>query len=91
MICWKMKQNYKIQHQKLSDKYDLIALRHAELVKESRSLVNYIMRIRKKCENERLYLIASHDPYKPLTTEDQQGPMVTRLFEMVTEMKKKLK
>jgi hypothetical protein len=72
------------EFQDLSDKYDL-------LLSESRTLVNYLLRIRRKCENESLWLMASCDPYKPLETEHQQGAMITRLFVLAQELKRKIK
>jgi len=78
-------------NQKLADKYHELETQYMELVKDSRALVNYILRIKKKCESEHLWLMASMDPHKELTTEQQQGPMVNKMFDLVQELKKKLK
>ena len=74
----------KTEFQDLSEKYD-------ELLLDTRSLVNYLLRIRRKCENESLWLMASCDPHKPLETEHQQGPMITKLFVLAHELKRKIK
>ena len=73
------------------NKYAELEQRHNALIKEVNGLLNYMLKIKRKCEAENMWLIASFDPYKPLTTEQQQGPMISRMFEMVTELKKKLK
>jgi hypothetical protein len=82
---------YKQSYEHIRDKYMELEAKYNILHKESKSLVNYILRIKKKCESNNLWLMASHDPYKELKPEEQQGPMITRLFDMVQTVKKKLK
>jgi hypothetical protein len=83
--------SYKDKYLGLQKDHTFLKLVHEDLRKESRSLVNYILRIRKKCENEHLWLMASRDPYKELTNEQQQGPLITKMFEMVQNVKRKIK
>lgn len=78
---------YKEKYEELLSKYN----DHEEFEREVRSLLNYILRIKRKCENENLWLMASMDPHKDLLTEQQQGPMISRMFEMILEIKKKWK
>ena len=82
---------YKDKYLSLLNEHKLLKLSNDELRKDIRILVNYILRIRKKCENESLWLIASKDPYKPLDTEHQQGEMIGHLYEMTFELKKRIK
>jgi hypothetical protein len=82
---------YKDKYLSLLKDYQLLKVSHDDLRKTTRILVNYILRIRKKCENENLWLIASKDPYKPLDTEHQQGEMVGNLYNMTSELKKRIK
>ena len=86
-----MIKNYKVEYQKLLHKYQALQVDHEDLQKEIRLLVNYILKIKKRCESESLWLIASHDPYKPLIEEEQQGPLITKLYQMVVELKRKFK
>jgi hypothetical protein len=72
-------------------KFQELEVRYNALMKETTALVNFILKIRRKCETESLWLIASHDPHKPLVTEEQQGPLVSKLFEMTESLKKKIK
>jgi hypothetical protein len=58
-----------------------------ELTKEMRTLLNHIMLINRKCKENGLWLSAGHDPYKPLTDEEQQGPLVTKLFELTKNLR----
>jgi hypothetical protein len=82
---------YKDKYLSLLKDYQLLKVSNDDLRKTTRILVNYILRIRKKCENENLWLIASKDPYKPLDTEHQQGEMVGNLYYMTSELKKRIK
>ncbi len=81
---------YKKEFESIHNKYSELKEQHDELVKESRALVNFILRIQKKCTNADLWLMASIDPYRPLETDIQQGPMITKLFEMTHELKRKI-
>ncbi|HYT46017.1 MAG TPA: hypothetical protein VEP90_27055 [Methylomirabilota bacterium] len=82
---------YKHAYEDIRDKYTELKANHDVLRKESKSLVNYILRIKKKCELNNLWLMASHDPYKKPNPEEQQGPMITKLFDIVQTIKKRLK
>ena len=81
----------KTEFQDLLDEFQDLSEKHDLLLAETRTLVNYLLRIRRKCETESLWLIASRDPYKPLETEHQQGPMISRLFVLAQELKRKIK
>lgn len=54
-------------------------------------LIQYINRIRKKCKTNGLWLSANFDALKEPTDTQQQGPMITKLFEMVDDNKKYLR
>jgi hypothetical protein len=81
---------YKVAYEEYRDKYMELKADYDVLRKESKSLVNYILRIRKKCETNNLWLMASYDPHKDMIPEEQQGPMITKLFDMVQSIKKKI-
>lgn len=61
-----------------------------DILNEVRTLLNHIMLINRKCKEKNLWLGASFDPYKPLTDEAQQGPLVTKLFEMTKNIRQRL-
>lgn len=56
--------------------------------KDIKALINLILSIERRCKNENLFLQATIDPYKDHTSEAQQGPLVTRLFDLAKTMKK---
>lgn len=60
------------------------------LIKEVRALLNHITLIGRKCQDSGVWLSAGIDPYKELTAEDQQGPLVTKLFEMAQNLRQQL-
>lgn len=60
------------------------------IIKEVRALLNHINFIQRKCRDSGLWLSAGIDPYKELTDEDQQGPMVNKLFEMTQNLRQQL-
>jgi hypothetical protein len=82
---------YKDKYLSLSNDHRVLKHQHDDLKKNVRILINYILRIRKKCENENLWLMATRDPYKPLDTEHQQGEMVGFLYHKTSELKKRIK
>lgn len=81
----------KVEFEDLLDEFTNLQEDYDELLSQTRVLVNHLLRIRRKCENESLWLIASMDPYKPLETEHQQGALVTKLFVLTQELKRKIK
>jgi hypothetical protein len=85
------RHNYKAELEKLNHKYENLIMEHVTVIKDARALINLVLRIKRRCEAESMWLGASRDPYLPLTTEDQQGPLITKLYEMVQELKRKLK
>lgn len=60
------------------------------LIKEVRALLNHITLIGRKCKDSGVWLSAGIDPYKDLTAEAQQGPLVTKLFEMTQNLRQQL-
>ena len=58
--------------------------------KEVKQLVNLILSIERRCKTENVFLQATVDPYKDFDPEAQQGPLVTKLFQMAKDMKKQL-
>jgi hypothetical protein len=60
------------------------------IVKDFRALLNHVMMIQRKCKENNLWLIMGNDPYKNLTDEEQQGPMVAKLFDMTKNLRKSL-
>ena len=60
------------------------------LTKDIRTLLNHISLIERKCRENGLFLSAGIDPYKPLDNVSQQGPMVTKLFELTKNLRTKL-
>ena len=82
--------SYKSKFNNLQERIKEIENKYDELLKETKSLLSHIQKIKRKCENENLWLMAGLDPYKPLIPEEQQGPMVTKLFGLVTILKKKV-
>ena len=58
-----------------------------DIIKEIRTLLNHISLISRKCKENNVYLSAGIDPYKPLTDEEQQGPLVTKLFELTKNLR----
>ena len=58
--------------------------------KEVKALINLILSIERRCKNENVFLQATVDPYKEFDPEAQQGPLVTRLFQMAKDMKKQI-
>lgn len=71
-------------------KYQKLLLEHEALVKDSKSLVNHLIRIRKKCSENNLWLMASCNPHVALEDDLQQGPMVTKLYELSDKLKERL-
>jgi len=61
-----------------------------DITKQTRNLLNLIMLIQRKCRENNLWLGAGCDPYKEMTDEDQQGPLVTKMYAMVKELRKNL-
>lgn len=61
-----------------------------DFIKEFRVLLNHIMLIQRKCRENNMWLSAGCDPYKPLTDEEQQGPLVTKMFEMTKKLRQRL-
>lgn len=61
-----------------------------EILKQARVLINHIMLIKRKCKEHNLWLQAGHDPYKPLTDEEQQGPLVTKLFDLTANLRQRI-
>jgi hypothetical protein len=82
---------YKQKYEDILSKYNVLRLDYEDLKKNSRILTNFILRIKKKCDHENLYLAAGLDPHKPLDAESQQGPLITRLYELTQELKKGFK
>jgi hypothetical protein len=78
-----MALSYKAKYQKLKEQNDTIT-------KETKTLVNHLLRIRKKCSENNLWLMASCNPHQPLEDNQQQGPLVTKLFDMANKLKDKL-
>lgn len=60
------------------------------LIKEVRALLNHITLIGRKCKDSGAWLSAGIDPYKELNDEAQQGPLVTKLFEMTKNLRQQL-
>lgn len=60
------------------------------LIKEVRALLNHITLIGRKCQDSGVWLSGGVDPYKLLTDEDQQGPLVTKLFDMTQKLRLQL-
>lgn len=61
-----------------------------EMIKEVRTLLNHIMLINRKCKDNGLWLMAGYDPYKDLTDEEQQGPLVSKLFDLTKNLRQLL-
>jgi hypothetical protein len=62
-----------------------------EALKRLKALTAHITKIRKTCKSKGLWFSASFDALRPPTDEAQQGPMVTKLFELVDDNKKFLR
>jgi len=66
-------------------------IKEDEALKRLKILTLQINKIRKKCKTNGLWLSASFDALMPATDEAQQGPMITKLFEIVDDNKKYLR
>lgn len=61
------------------------------LEEDLRGLCNHIMKMRRQAEKSGNWVSMGCDPYQPLTDEAQQGPLVTQLYGMVDEARKKIR
>jgi len=83
--------SYKEKYIDIHDKYKTLRKHCDDLEKDTRVLTNYLLRIKRKCEAENLWLMASMDPHKSLVESEQQGPMISKMFKMVINLKRKIK
>lgn len=75
------------------EEYERLLERNQVLEEELKSLCNLIMKIKRHADRQvpRCWISAGYDPYKELTDEAQQGPLITELFEMVEQCRKQVR
>lgn len=61
------------------------------LQKELKALTNHILRIKKECEAQQMWLSLGRTKGLPLDVDHQQGPMVTKLFTLAEKAKEVVK
>ena len=61
-----------------------------QLVKDTRTLVNLILSIQRRAKAEGLWLSSGRDPYLEQTDEAQQGPLVTKMYDLARGLRKEL-
>lgn len=72
------------------DKYQRLLKEHNSLNRDVKVLLNHLTRIKKKCSDNNLWLMGSCNPHLPLVDDQQQGPMVTKLFDLANKLKDKM-
>ena len=66
-------------------------LKEAEATKRLKALNQHLSKIKKKCKTSGIWLSAGYDPLKNPTDEEQQGPLINKLYELIDDNKKFLK
>lgn len=75
----------------VNSKYIKFKTKYESLEKDIVRLLNQIKKIKRKLAREKLWLGAVYDPYRLATDAEQQGPLITEMFEIIDILKEKVK
>lgn len=79
---------YKDLYERQTELNQELRRKNKALNKSVTDLLKQLTLIKRRCKKEKLWLIAGIDPYRELTDEAQQGPLVNGLFQLAEEVKK---
>lgn len=73
---------YKSQYEKLKEANKTLKKKYTMALE----LSDLILTLKRKCDNQGIWLSAGLDVTKPLVAESQQGPMITKLYELAEQI-----
>ena len=74
----------KREYDELKERFDIVE-------QHLKDICNWAVKMKRSAERKGHWFSSGIDPYRPLTEEDQQGPLVTEFFVKIEEARKHLK